>query len=202
MYSLGRRGGIRAKTWAIVDCSVVLCTDLPPGVSLSSAAGQVGGLLRAFCWTNPQQRSAACTAAPQSLDVPESLAVVQGERLSLRWNASLAPSTSSVAVSGASLGPPSGTAALPAGNPSTFTIDLPVGVSYLTVNAEWVGNGSASYVFKVNGVVRPATTAIAPPIRRELARTGSDVPLAAAATSLAVGLLLLAGARRRRLASD
>jgi hypothetical protein len=142
-------------------CATQPCTERPPAAFLAGSAGEVALEPGSFCWRSPTPTppggfSATC-GDRLAFEPSTVLAVTVGETLTLRFSA-LTP-TSVV------LEPGDRSTPLTAANPTSFTVDLPVGVRTVGFFTRWV-QGDASYYLRLD--VRAAAV----PQGRSLALTG------------------------------
>lgn len=132
-----------------------------PGATLSGASGQVAGEMSSSCWPLPTGET-ACGIVDyiEPGPNPPTLAVTQGEVLTLRFDPALAVATLTAGFS--IVGPPSrpGPALdLPASNPSSFRATMAPGTYLIgvTVTFSAVPAGHVGYFFQIR-VSAPVTT--------------------------------------------
>jgi len=146
------------STTVVNPCTGQPCTDLPPVATLAGSAGDVRLESFDYCWRLPTPvpgqglvtRCAIGTPAPEA-SVPVGLVVRRGERLTLRFAITMAPTE--VLLQRGDV-PGVAPVALTAANPTSFVADLPVGTYFVNFRTKW-NQGDVSYRLKIE--VRAAT---------------------------------------------
>ena len=150
----------------------------PPDAFLSSSSGEVRGEIRSYCWSEGGQGLCADRFGP--IDPAVALSVEQGERLTLRFDRAISPTSITVTARdspGWPEPPPTQTFSVPAANPTQFPTDFPPGTYFLSVFTDW-DQGDATYVFEVT-VSSPPTSGDCDRLRQRRAALNARIDAAA-----------------------
>ena len=154
------------STTLVHPCTGQTCAPMPPQLVLSTPSAQVQADQGGFCWLQPTEPIAGCTAVSRTTDYrAPTLVVTEGETVTVRFTSAvpLAPRQVSLADNGA-------VTPLIAANPTSFRVTLPPGVHpNLDLRTLWL-QGDVGYTFSLD--VRRAATPADPSQGRRIALTG------------------------------
>jgi hypothetical protein len=123
-------------------CTGQPCTADPPVATLSGSAGDVRLDPFGYCWREIVGDLTRCQVPALALDIPVGMVLRSGETLTLRFATTLLPSEVVLQSGGQRT-------ALTPTNPTSFVVDLPVGVQIITFQTQWF-QGDVSYFLKVD----------------------------------------------------
>jgi hypothetical protein len=147
-------------------CAPEGCFDSPPAAFLRAGGPEVAAEPGGYSWIRALPngtREGVVVDVFLPAEPSSTLAVVQGGPLTLRFDPPLTLDDLVIRRGAILVAPPSEmqTLAAPVSDPSRFTADLPLGISYLTVSATFAQGGVTSF-FKLD--VRPAVAVPTRPV--------------------------------------